>query len=633
MSLPDPEKAIPSDGGPAGRRSTNRSHSPSVESAPSAASSSVEELQTNPQPPLARSRTAATVSSQRSQLERDITVLSRIATQRSQHASTVGGRHEAGPDGRELRGVATMRATPSKYPPDGLPEFGAGKPYPPLLPAQEEYVVEFDGPDDPLHPQNWTRSRKFWTVVMMCWQTVLTAFSSAIFSNAESYVSEEYHVGAEVGVLGTSLFVLGFATGPMLWAPVSELRGRKLPLIIGALGFTIFQFAVATGKDLQTIMICRYFSGFFGGAPYSVVPALLSDIYNNEIRGVAITCFAVTVFCGPLTGPFIGGFISQSYLGWRWTQYLPAILGSSALLIDVVFLSETYAPIVLIEKASMLRRRTLNWGIHAKQEEIEIDLRELVEKNFSRPFRILFTEPIVLTISIYMAFIYGLLYLFLTAYALVFQGVHRMNKGVSGLPYFGMIIGMLIAMVVIIGSNPSYVRKLRANNNKPIPEWRLWPVMIGGIAFSGGLFWFGWSGYKPDVHWIVPTASGLLSGFGLLSIFQQLLNYIVDAYLIFAASAIAGNTCMRSTAGAVFPLFATYMFNGMGINWAGTLLGCVAAALVPIPFVLYWFGAAIRRKSRLAMDYGAEIQEEELVAEETVADAREHMQNRPDQQN
>jgi DHA1 family multidrug resistance protein-like MFS transporter len=134
----------------------------------------------------------------------------------------------------------------------------------------------------------------------------------------------------------------------------------------------------------------------------------------------------------------------------------------------------------------------------------------------------------------------------------------------------------------------------------PIPEWRLPEVIIGGISFSVGLFWFGWTGNYANIHWIVPTLSGLMSGFGIMAIFLQSLNYLVDAYLMFAASAIAANTFLRSLCGAGFPLFATYMFKGMGINWTSTLLGCVAALLVPVPIWFYLKGAKIREKSAFA---------------------------------
>ena len=297
-------------------------------------------------------------------------------------------------------------------------------------------------------------------------------------------------------------------------------------------GFSIFSVGVATGKDLQTVMLCRFFSGVFGSSPLAIVAAVFSDMFDNKTRGLAITLFSMTVFSGPLLAPFIGGFVTESYLGWRWTQYIAAIMGLVAFGLDLLFLEETYPPIVLVGKAAELRRRTKNWGIHAKQEEIEVDFGELVSKNFSRPLRILFTEPIVLLLSIYMSFIYGLLYLFLTAYPIVFQQIHGMNGGVGGLPYFGMILGQLIAGLYIALTQPSYNRKLEANNNVPIPEWRLPPVIIGGVSFACGLFWFAWSGYKADIHWIVPTLSGIMTGFGLLAIFLQSLNYIVDAYLM-----------------------------------------------------------------------------------------------------
>lgn len=419
-------------------------------------------------------------------LERHPTELSRIATQRSQHHTTVG----AGPGvSRRATWTSSILRRREDTP---LPGFGAGKPYPPPLPDAEEYVVEFDGQDDPLHSQNWPLRKKLVTAAVLGYTTMTSAFTSSIFSSATTIVAAAYGVSSEVGLLGTTFYVLGFATGPTLWAPLSELKGRRLPLLIAMFGFSVFSIGCATGKDIQTILICRFFSGFFGACPLSVVAAVFSDMFDNRTRGIAITLFSMAVFTGPLLAPFIGGFIVTSHLGWRWTEYLATIMGFAAFALDCVFLEETYPPVILVQKASDLRRRTKNWGIHAKQEEIEIDFRELVSKNFSRPLRILFTEPIVLLLSIYMSFIYGLLYLFLTAYPLVFMGVHGFSAGQSGLTFFGMIVGQILAGGVVLAQQPWYNRKLAANNGVPVPEWRLPSVIAGGISFAIGLFWFGW---------------------------------------------------------------------------------------------------------------------------------------------
>ncbi|KAI0455161.1 polyamine transporter 1 [Xylaria acuta] len=517
-------------------------------------------------------------------LERHPTELSRIHTALSQHNSTVG----RDPNSRNRDSLKP------------LPAFGGGKPLPPPLPDRDAYVVEFEGPDDPYHPQNWPLKKKLITAAILGYTTITSAFTSSIFSAATPHVAKEFGVSTEVGILGVSLFVLGFATGPTIWAPLSELKGRRLPILIAMFGFSIFTIACAVAKDLQTLLICRFFAGFFGASPLAVVGAVFSDMFNNATRGVAITLFSMGVFTGPLLAPLVGGFIVDSYLGWRWTMYITSFMGFLAFALDVLLMHETYPPVVLVEKAAELRRRTLNWGIHAKQEEIEIDFKELIQKNFTRPIRLLLFEPIVTLLSIYMAFIYGLLYLFLTAYPLVFQGVHGFNAGQSGLAFLGMVVGQIFAGTVVLLTQPSYQRKLAANNGIPIPEWRLPVVVAGGVAFTGGIFWFGWSGYRSDIHWIVPALSGLLSGFGLLTIFLQSLNYLVDAYLMFAASAIAANTFLRSLFGAVFPLFATYLFNGIGIQWASTLLGAIAAILVPIPVLFLIYGHKIRAKSSFA---------------------------------
>ncbi|KAK1595042.1 major facilitator superfamily transporter [Colletotrichum navitas] len=543
--------------------------------------------------PAYRTGTGISRVSTQNDLERHPTALSRIATARSQHSNTVG---------RSIKSRESKKA---------LPAMGAGKPYPPLLPEQEDYVVEFDGPNDPLHAQNWPMKKKLLTAAMLGYTTMTAAFTSSIFSAATQAIATEYNVSATVGTLGVSLYVLGFAFGPTLWAPLSELRGRRLPLVLSMGGFSIFSISTAVAKDLQTILICRFFAGFFGACPLAVVAAVFSDMFDNRTRGSAITVFSMAVFTGPLLAPFIGGFIVESHLGWRWTEYIPSFMGFAAFFLDLFFLEETYPPVILVSKAAELRRRTRNWGIHAKQEEIEIDLKELVNKNFSRPMRLLFGEPIVTALSVYMAFIYGLLYLFLTAYPFVFRGVHGFGAGQSGLTFFGMITGQLISGITVLLQQPWYLRKLKANNGVPIPEWRLPSVIAGGVFFAAGIFWFGWSGYRQDIHWIVPTLSGLFTGFGLMSIFLQALNYLVDAYLMFAASAIAGNTFLRSLCGAGFPLFASYMFNGMGIQWASTLLGAVATLLIPIPVVFYIWGAKIRSKSAYAPTFAAPADEPE----------------------
>lgn len=155
----------------------------------------------------------------------------------------------------------------------------------------------------------------------------------------------------------------------------------------------------------------------------------------------------------------------------------------------ICFLKETYAPVLLVSKAAAMRRRTSNWGIHAKQDTLEVNIGELLQKYFSRPIHMLVTEPVILLISIYMSFIYGIVYALLEAYPFVFESVYGMSPGIAGLAFIGLIIGQLLACGFIVSQHSDYARKLAANDNVPIPEWRLLPANVGAPIFTVGLFW------------------------------------------------------------------------------------------------------------------------------------------------
>ncbi|KAJ5085825.1 hypothetical protein N7532_010596 [Penicillium argentinense] len=477
--------------------------------------------------------------------------------------------------------------------------LGRGKPSPPSLPDLEDYVVDFDGADDPSHPYNWKLFTKLFTSILVCAGTLIVSFTSAVFAAGINQASKEFSVSSEVGKLGTTLYVLGFALGPVVWAPASELRGRKWPLTIALLGGGIFTIGSAVAKDIQTLLICRFFAGICGASQLTVVPGVLADVFDNTRRGVAISLYALTVFVGPFSAPFIGGFIASSYLGWRWTLYIPAILSLATGAISVLFLSETYAPCLLMNKAAELRRRTQIWGIHAKQERMEVEIRVMVNKYFTRPLKMLFTEPIILLVSLYMSFIYGLVYALLEAYPYVFENIYGMSPGIGGLPFIGLIVGQVLAVTLILLEHTNYAKKLVANKGVPVPEWRLIPPLIGAPVFTIGIFWFGWTGYNPQIHWAVPTAAGIFIGFGVLCVFLPCFNYLVDAYLPLAASTVAANIILRSTVAAGFPVFTTQMFENMGVQWACTLLGCLAAIMIPIPVAFRAYGPWLRSKSKL----------------------------------
>jgi DHA1 family multidrug resistance protein-like MFS transporter len=230
-----------------------------------------------------------------------------------------------------------------------------------------------------------------------------------------------------------------------------------------------------------------------------VVGGAFSDLFGNETRGIAIAGFSALVFIGPFISPIVGAFITQIswvemdgvyhwYNGCARTHFGSTAVGGNV--------RENH----IAEEAANIRKETGNFAIHHVSEEEVITFKDLVEKHLLLPLKLLFLEPIVLLITIYTPFIYGILYLFLEAYPIVFAQYRGINMAVATLPYIGLIIGVLIGCGIVIFFEPRYNRKLKENNNIPVPEQRLLPMMVGAVIFPVGLFWFAWTGNYPSIH-------------------------------------------------------------------------------------------------------------------------------------
>jgi hypothetical protein len=227
-------------------------------------------------------------------------------------------------------------------------------------------------------------------------------------------------------------------------------------------------------------------------------------------------------------------------------------------------------------------------------------MSDIVTKYLLRPFQMLFQEPILLFITIYLALIYGILYLFFEAYPISFSEVRGWkHEGVAALPFLGILVGVVLGVCLIVYTTKTRFARKLAKHGRVVPEERLLPMMIASFLLPIGLFWFGWTS-DPSISWVPQVIAGVPIGMGILVIFMQGLNYIIDVYMMFANSAIAANTLVRSTLGGAFPLFATQMYTNLGVDWASSVLGFISVAMIPIPFLFFFYGAKIRAMSKFS---------------------------------
>lgn len=183
-------------------------------------------------------------------------------------------------------------------------------------------LVDWEGDKDPKNPLHWPLLRKLWMSFMASFMTFGVSLASSIFSADVHVTAQVFGVKEEVMILGVSLYVLGFACGPLVFGPVSELYGRSRPMLFGFLCFAVLQVPLAVAKNLETILICRFLAGAFGAAPLAISPGILVDLWEPYARGIATLSWLITVYAGTIAGPLVGVFTLESPdLGWRWTAW------------------------------------------------------------------------------------------------------------------------------------------------------------------------------------------------------------------------------------------------------------------------------------------------------------------------
>ncbi|KAK1233026.1 hypothetical protein PQX77_003829 [Marasmius sp. AFHP31] len=466
---------------------------------------------------------------------------------------------------------------------------------------QDSFLVDKLELDDPHNPQGWSTARK-WYMTMGAGLLVFNAtFASSAPGGVSAALIEEFHMSREVSILVLSLFVAGYCVGPLVWGPLSEEFGRKPIFMVGFFVYTMFQIGTALAQNTATILVLRFLGGVFAACPLANSGAVISDVWDAKTRGRALAVFTVAPFVGPALGPTVAGFIHVSGTSWRWLFWLLAIFAGFCLVVITFTMPETYMPVLLVQRAKRLRKETGDDRYHAPMEVTKKNLREQVENVLGRPFKMLVQEPMLAAITGYMSFVYGCLYLYFAAYPIVFAQGHHFNAGISGLMYLPIMGGGIVAVTIYIFTfGRRYEREVdRCAPDPVVPEFRLEMACIAAPLYAASFFWFGWTS-SPSISFWAPLMSGFLNGFGISWIFLSLINYIIDTYLKVAASALSINTVVRSIFGAAFPLFATQMYDAMGSQWASSLLGFVALALMPIPFIFIKYGAKLRARSKYA---------------------------------
>ncbi|KAL4896269.1 major facilitator superfamily domain-containing protein [Aspergillus ambiguus] len=469
--------------------------------------------------------------------------------------------------------------------------------------AEDQFLVGWEE-KDPLCPRNFHTLRRWLIVVICSTGSLCVTCTSSMYTVTYDQLTQAFDCSRIVATLGLSFFIWGLGVGPLFLSPLSEFYGRRYIYIISFTLFLIWLIPCAVAQNIQTMIVCRFFNGLSGSAFLSVAGGTVGDLFNRNELSAPMMIYTASPFLGPVVGPVVGGFIN-SFTTWRWTFYVLLIWSGVILVSIVVFVPETYHPVLLRRKAQKLRKETGEERWQAPIEKLDRSVAQTVLRSIYRPVLLLTLEPMCLNLCIFSAILLGILYLFFGAFQLVFQNVYGMDLWQRGLVFIGLSVGMLFAIL----SDPVWRRiyaKLERKHetvsgrmDDPQPEWRLPPAILGGPLVTIGLFIFAWTIY-PHVHWIVPIIGSAFFGAGTILVYSGIFTFLVDAYPTYAASALAANSFTRSTFGGVFPLFGIQMYNNLGYHWATTLLAFLTLVMLPFPYIFFRYGGRIRKKSRYA---------------------------------
>lgn len=465
-------------------------------------------------------------------------------------------------------------------------------------------IVGWESQHDPEHPLNFPQSRKWFITSLLSAITFMTPFASSILAPAISFIAKDFEEPSITkSSMPVSIFLLGYAVGPLFLSPLSEIYGRNVVLTSANAWFCVWLIGCALAPSLDALIFFRFMCGIGGSASQTIGGAIIADLFPISERGRAMTIWMLGPMFGPSCAPVIGGFVAET-IGWRWVNWL-TFIPTTLVVIAMIFLNrETNHQVLINRKTTRLRQelsRPELRSCYIDPSAPVLSKSQILLNGLVRPIKLLFGSFIVFSVSIYVAFAYGCLYLLFNTIPMVFQGSYGWSIGITGIIYLALLVGYMIGLAMFSAlSDKTVIRMTKANNGVYEPEMRLPDCIYFAFLLPVTFFWYGWSADKA-VHWAVPVIGLIPFGLGIIGIWLPIQAYLVDAYSAYAASVLASFSVMRSVVAAFLPLAGPQMFESLGVGWGNSLLGFIAIALIPIPALIYKFGGKVRKAEKLKL--------------------------------
>ncbi|KAG7535897.1 hypothetical protein FFLO_03643 [Filobasidium floriforme] len=463
------------------------------------------------------------------------------------------------------------------------------------LPLEAETEVK-DGLQTPTYPSYATQHGSGLSTASFGHRLVIACLSDPVASSigpTQEAGTAYFNISGTQYLLSNTGLMLGIAFAPMALNPLSELLGRVKTFGISMSIYTLLFIPQTLTKSYAGFVISRLLIGVFGSVASSMIAGTLVDMYGSKTRGRAMNAFTLSIFIGQGVGPAIAAHIAEK-TDYRWVWGYQGIASAVGLAWYLSVAKETRPSLPPVE---------FDDGSHAVSKRWR-HLLDAISVSISRPFVYLTTEPIVIALSLWVGFAWGVIFLFASSVFVVF-GSYGFSVSECSLFLIPVAIGGCLASVASLHQDHIYSRaSRRASPAKAAPEARLHHPCVGGVMLAAGLWFYAWTA-RPSIHWIVPGIALVIVNAGTFSIYLGVYSYLSDAYEHFSSSANASQSFVRNVLGAVFPLFARRLYQALGPPQAGSIVAAFATILAAVPFLLVRYGAVLRARSRATSEIQA----------------------------
>lgn len=494
--------------------------------------------------------------------------------------------------------------------------------------------------DDPTNPHNWPTARKYTVTILLSALTFNTLMSSTMVAPALVQIRRDLSIPTDAETqLVLSIYVLAYAVGHFLWAPLSEVYGRKPILQAANSWFCVWNLVCGFSRNEATITIGRFFSGAGAASSLALGTGTMGEIWRPAQRGRSLAVLSTVTLLGPCIGPIIGGVIAQQSLGsWRWAFWSTSIFNASLQLICFRLLHESHAPTIM-HRLNRTRGQAKEQDEHISAPRATI---QVLVSAFKRPLYLVLTQPASQGLIGYTGVSFGCLYIVLTTIPIAFTQIYQQSLAVASLNYISFAVGTTLGAQTCAptidylyrlkarqygdgaahGADADEALQAKSLDDKAHPELRLYPLIPTILLMICGLLLFGWSLHFRK-HWIVPDIGIAIFGAGNQAMTQCTNAYVIDIFsevklasgvgsnsarrslvaMNWSASAMASIWATKSLGGFAFPLFAVGLIRNLGWGWTGTLLAILNLTVgLPVAILLLAHGKKLRDLGRKRLE-------------------------------